>query len=252
MGYGGKTLMGRDVIAHGVAEFFPNRKAEAEAVIEAESHRSVAAWHDNIDEHGVWTSRDLGLGQISAPARLCSPDPYKPSAAELKLRTFDKDPAVYLPVVRRNIEAMRGLYAGPWVFGDGKHEPRQWQPWVAYTSGWALYPEAWCWHHDAVSGKPFGPWVATGRYLHKAIRAVANWHLLVEKDMGSNEALHEAERLADVYGITRGVLSYDKAKWVYWTFPLAPPEPPANPADAYPKRNDGRSDGRGFPLGHPK
>jgi hypothetical protein len=214
--------MQREVVTL-VAPHWPNSKVKATATAIAESHCSLGAWHDNIDkagDEGRILSRDCGLAQISIDGGKIG------SSLEASLRTESLDPAVYLPVAKANVRAAYKLW-----------ERRKWQPWVAYTSGWAMWPEAWAWHR--VDGEPAGPWVPSGRYLHQAIRAVANWHLLIAKDLGLTEALLEANRLANQYGITKGDLDYDERHAIYWHYPPAPTEPPTGPPWGYPVPNNG-------------
>ena len=113
------------------------------------------------------------------------------------------------------------------------HGVRQLQPWVAYTSGWALYPEAWAWSKVLPD-----TWVATGRYLHKAIRGVANYHYKAGHT-SLQESLHVAEALADQYRITKGDVYLHPTEAVTWHYPPRPSDP-GSAAD-YPKKNDGKS-----------
>jgi hypothetical protein len=272
MPYAGHQLMLREVIGLG-AVYWPNSKVKAGATAAAEARGSIGAWHDNktlitdlavdqvvcnvetyepttiinpatgkirLSDGSVvdvpltteWIiSRDCGVYQINIPARLIN-SPY-----EATLRTESLDPAVYMPVARANVKAAYELWDNPWK-RDGKTDFRRWQPWVAYTSGWAMWPEAWAWHRDP-DGNRVGPWVPSGRYLHQAVRAVANWHLYIAHDMGSSEAIAEARRLADYWGITKGTLTFDERHGVYWNYPTAPTEPPTAEPWGYPVPNDG-------------
>lgn len=225
MPYAGKTLMQREVVAL-AAPHWPNQKVKATATAIAESHCSLGAWHDNPRDDGSIASRDCGLFQINIDGDEIG------SAREGRLRTESLIPADYLDVARENVREAYGLWSR-----------RKWQPWVAYTSGWAMFPEAWAWHHitdEHGKSKPAGPWVPAGRYLHQAIRAVANWHLLIASDLGIGESLDEAIRLADQFGITKGDIVYDVRHAVYWKYPPSPTEPPTDAAMGYPVRNDGR------------
>lgn len=228
MPYTGKFLMARDVVAL-VAPHFPNSKVKALATCLGESSLCVGAWHDNLNTAGEVVSRDCGLMQISIPARLIG------TTTEFGLRTPSLEPDEYLEVAKANILAAYKLYTQPWI-RNGKQDIRRWQPWVAYTTGWAMFGEPWVWKQT--DGEPTGPWVETGRFLHKAIRGVANWHLLIAKDMNADEAFQEAVRLADVYG-AKGTLLYNDKSFVYWTFPKAPVAPPADGVGPRPERNEG-------------
>lgn len=216
----------------GANPIWANRKVEGTATFLAESHGSVGAWHDNLDANGAITSRDCGIPQINIRAQAVG------TSDEFSLRTESLDVAVYIPVAAHACEIAARLYQEPWI-RDGQTTIREWQPWVAYTSGWALYPEAWVWHR--AEGKPIGPWIATGRYLHQAIRAVANWHLYTKKDLMTDAALAEGERLANIYGVTKGSLMYSSTRGVYWRYPPVPNDPPVDPVAEYPQKNDGRS-----------
>ena len=228
-GYAGKTLMAREVVAL-IAPHWPNSKVKAVATSLAESKESLGAWHDNYDSDGNLSSRDCGLYQINIPAR------HIGTSTEDDLRTESMDADVYMRVAKNNVLAAYKLYTTAWM-RDGKKDVRRWQPWVAYTSGWAMFPEAWVWHQE--DGNPVGPWVPTGRYLHQAIRGVANWHLLIAKDMNSDEALAEAKRLADYWGIKDGALKYNDKSYVYWQYPAKPLNPPEDGVGKRPSTNDG-------------
>lgn len=247
MGYGGHMWQAREVAellpsipaldwhTGDVVHPFANRKVEALAVALAETGGtlSVGAWHDNLNKDGLLSSRDQGLMQINLPASQCSPDPHEPSDLESRIRIFSSDPAVYLAATVANLKRAADLYVSPWPH----RWFREWGAWVAATDGWAFYPEAW------VSSRVHpGLWVPTGRYLHKAIRGVANAHWVAGR-LTLNEALHEGERLAAFYGITKGYLFVDLVhhtdRGVQWHYPDMPTEPWSE--DAYPKQNDGRS-----------
>ncbi len=272
MPYYGKQIMARDFVGY-VNVHWPNQKVKATATGIAESQLYVGALHDNKDvitdlkvdqqvcnvetyelctvvdpktgkiklsDGSVVTvplttewivSRDCGDFQINIQARDIN------SAYEFTLRTESKDLDWYSPVIRNNCKAAYTLWSQPWT-RNGKSDFRRWQPWVAYTSGWAMYPEAWAWHRDA-DGNAVGPWVPSGRYLHKAIRGVANWYLYNVKTMTSDEALAEGKRLAAQYGITRGYLTYNSKNGVYWVYPPAPENAPTDAAMGYPVKNNG-------------
>lgn len=278
MPYAGKVMMQRDVTAL-AAVHWPNSKVKATGTSIGESHQSVGSWHDNqalitdldpdqlvcnvetleptivLDPaHGkvrlsdgsvvnvplttTWiVSRDCGLYQINIPARLIGSD------YEATLRTESLDPADYEPVAKQNVQAAYEKWNEQMTRPAGQVQKRMWQPWVAYTSGWVMYPEAWVWHHiidDNGDPKPAGPWVQSGRYLHQAIRATANFKLLIEESLNADEAVAEAERLATYWGITQGDILYDVRHAVYWKFPPAPVDPPTAEPYGYPVKNDGR------------
>jgi hypothetical protein len=230
----GKVLQPRDIVDQ-VASAFPTARVQATATALGESAGYIGAWHDNTDGQ-VLTSRDCGLMQINIPAQDIG------TSHEDSLRTESLDESVYLPVVKHNVEIALELYNTPMVRirpdGTRYTDKRRWQPWVAYTSGWAMFPEWYTWHQDA-SGNPVGPWLATGRYVQRAIRAVANWHLLIKKDMDSDEALAEAKRLAKLFKVTAGELRYNDRNKVYWVAPPAPTNPPADGVGPRPISNDG-------------
>lgn len=273
-------MMGRDVCTLGVRAVssrgrypFTERKVELLAMLGGEAAFSVGAWHDNpgtaggplglvrealtaedlegrtvVDAVRERTrlagaegmlnpaSRDCGIGQINIPwSQVGTP-------VELDLRTESTDPKLYLPVAQHNLSEWANLYVEPWAFPDGKREMRQWQASVAYRTGWSLFGPAWVGSHVTP-----GTWVQTGRYLPKAIRAVANWWI-VERGMDPYDALALAERLAQTYRVPMSTtywLDVDPGdpqthKLVFWHYPPKPTEPPA--ADSpYPTRNDGRS-----------
>lgn len=239
MPYYGKQIIQRSVVSL-VAVHWPNKKVEATATFCGESNRFLGALHDNFGDDGEIRSRDCGLAQINiSRAQIGSGD-------EERLRTESLVESEYMNVARYNVKRAYELYDEPWVFPDGMHEKRQWQPWVAYRSGWAIYPEFFCIHRDPITHEPVMPfaWVPTGRYLHQAIRGVANWHLVMKKDLDGPGALAEAERLASLYKVTKGELAFDSVKLVYWKYPPMPTELPATIEEAraaYPVKNDGRS-----------
>jgi hypothetical protein len=53
-------------------------------------------------------------------------------------------------------------------------------------------------------------------------------------------AIAEAERLASQYGITKGDIDYTTNKGVFWHYPPAPTEPPAEFPWGYPTPNSGQ------------
>ncbi len=265
-----------------IAVHWPNKKVEATATFWGEAKGSLGAYHVNtrligdtaagqkvrnvetgelvtvldpaagrirlsdgstvtVPPSSVWvTSQDCGVTQNNITAEQIGTD------AEWTLRTLSTVPAEYMAVARHCVQVAYWKYEEPWV-RDGKPTIRQWGPWEAFDSGWALYPEFFVIHRDPLTHEPATPftWVPTGRFLHIAIRGVANWHLLVAKDLDEKEALAEAERLASVYGVTKGELYWNaKSGIVDWRYPPKPDFLPASLEEArsyYPVRNDGRS-----------
>ncbi len=236
MPYAGKIIQPRDIVAL-AAPHWPNSKVKATATALGESAGSLGAWHDNVAEDGNLTSRDCGLYQINLPAGRVSLDPMSPTDYEAQFRTVSTDPAVYEPVAKFNVRQAAQLWAEPWK-RNGKDDYRRWQPWVAYTTGWAMFPHAWVWHQE--DGDPVGPWIPTGRFLHKACRAVANWHLLIAKDLSVDGAQDECERLLGQYGVTDCAVKYSDRQAVYIYYPPKPANPPADGVGPRPVKNDGR------------
>lgn len=114
---------------------------EAVAVCLSESGGYPIAWHDNLDSQGNVTSRDVGLMQINIPA------------ADIGT-SVEKD----LYDVTANVTRARAMYV-----------QRGWEPWYGYTNGYATSTDWWHWSTTRSA------WVPTGRYLHRAIRGVANY-----------------------------------------------------------------------------
>jgi len=117
---------------------------EAVAVCLSESGGYPHAWHDNLADDGSVKSRDVGLFQINIPADQIG---------------TDSESHLYDPVF--NVSVARDYY-----------ERRGWQPWYGYTNGYAMATEWWHWSESKQA------WVAPGRYLHRAIRGVANFFAL--------------------------------------------------------------------------
>lgn len=270
-GLTGHQLMARQFVSL-IAGHWPNSKVKATAVGLSESQLRIGAWHLNkalitdiaddvlvlnvetgeptivldgsrgkirlsggdvvtVPTTTLWVvSKDCGLFQISISASRIN------SGVEANLRTDATDEDEFMMVARENIEAAYRKWTEPWT-RNGKSDYRRWQPWFGYTDGWAMFPEAWIWHQ--LDGVPVGPWQATGRYLHKAIRGVANWHLLVAKDMDSKGALAEGERLATNYGVEHGDLFYHPKSFVTWKYPPIPPNPPSDGVGPRPAKNSG-------------
>lgn len=234
MPFAGKVLQVREIAA-AVADAGWTSLVKGTATFYAESHGYIGAWHDNINETGNVWSRDCGLPQISI-AYSANPT-QKMLEEEASLRTESKDPDVYKPILANSVLRAREMYLTPWR-RNGQIDIRRWQAWAAYTSGWATFPEWWVWEHMV------GPWVPTGRYIQGATVGVANYHLLIKKDMSFAEALERAESLASQFHI-EGVLGKKTSKtypkgFVQWlSHPPKPTEPPADGVGPRPKPNDG-------------
>jgi hypothetical protein len=231
-GYAGKTLMPR-TIAAAAKEYWRNYElTKAVAVALGESSGSLGAWHDNYRD-GELHSRDCGLYQINIPASQVG------GATEDRLRTDSTDPTVWEPVLDYNLERANGLYNSRWDRDEpGYPNIRLWQPWVAYTTGWATFPEWWVWRH--VNGVPTGPWVKTGRFIHKAIAGQMNLHLVILQDWTTQQALYYGKRYVKHFGIRKGNLTITKAGIVGWeNIPPMPSQPPTDGIGPRPVRNSG-------------
>jgi hypothetical protein len=232
----GKTIMAREICAY-ISPHWPNQRIKAVATTLAESHGRLGSYNDNYDDKGARISRDCGLFQNNIVARLVG------TPTEASLRTESLDKAVWEPVVKSNVRWAYSLWSTKSVFRDDKLDYRRWQPWVAYTSGWATFNLLYAWHRDR-EGNPVGPWVPTGRYLPNAIRGVANWHLLTAKDMDKDEALEFARHQSyNVWGISETDCrwAYDSLRAVYYVPGPKPVQPPTEETNyGYPMKNDGR------------
>lgn len=226
----GKQLMPRDIAAHSWAHWRNYELTKATAVALAESGGYLGAWHDNTDDNGAVVSRDLGLYQINQPASVIG------TPAEFQLRTDSTDPDVYTPVWDNNTGHAWSLYNQSWVRGGGP-DIRRWQPWVAYTTGWATFPEWWVWHQD-VNGVPVGPWIATGRYIQKAIAGQINAHIVIFQDWSPTTALMYARRYADHFGI-KDTLYLNSRGLITWQVPPRPSGEPKDGVGPRPVPNDG-------------
>jgi hypothetical protein len=233
MPYAGKTLMPRDV-ALSCYDLTPWRNYEltkALATALAESAGSIGAWHDNLGSDGVTVaSRDCGLFQINIPAAEIG------TAAELALRTDSTDPTVYQPVLENNVMAAFRLYEEPWT-RNGNPDIRRFEAWVAYIEGWATFPEWWVWHQD--NGNPIGPWLATGRYVQRAIAGQMNNHVVNLKDWPVTMALTYGKKYAEHFGIDPDLLHVTGAGVLGWTVPVMPGAPPVDGVGPRPVPNDG-------------
>lgn len=152
MPFEGKVLQPSEIAAllHKVG-FRDFDLVEMTATLLAESQGYVRAYNDNVDERtGKVKSRDVGLGQINIPAR------YVGTKREAQL--YDPE---------TNIRAVKALF-------DTREtliKRRRFNPWYAFTLGWATFPEWW-----VFTKKEPRRWAPTGRYIHQAIVGVANFH----------------------------------------------------------------------------
>jgi hypothetical protein len=223
------------VIAQAVHEETPLRNFEltkAVAVALGESAGYLGAWHDNLAADGVTVvSRDCGLYQINIPASEIG------TAVEDQLRTESKDPAVYEPVFQTNVSEMFALYTESWT-RDGKPDIRRWEAWVAYTSGWVPFQQQWVWRQDA--GMPVGPWVATGRYLARAICGQMNYHAVISRDWSLAKALYYAQFYAVHFGLVDVSFAISPTYGIVVpVYAAAPAAPPADGVGPRPVPNSG-------------
>jgi hypothetical protein len=228
MPYAGKALMPRTIAEACRPHWMNYELTKAIAVSLGESAGYVGSWHDNLDGNGALKSRDCGLFQINIPA--VRVDTY----VEEALRTESKDEEVWRPVLTNNILAAERLYNSP----VDRWRTRLWQPWYAYTTGWATFPEWWVWKQT--NGVPTGPWVATGRYIHKAIAGQMNYHIVILKDWTPEQALYYAARYTKKFGIATGELGVKQGILQWVKIPPKPLTPPANGVGPRPVPNDGR------------
>jgi len=180
-------------------------------------------------ESEVVTTRDLGLFQINvAASRLEDLEPL--------LWTDSDNPTDWARVARYNVATAHSL----WTY-------RRFQPWVAYTSGWATWNSWWVYRHqinpETGELEAVGPWVATGRYLQKSILGWANFHLLVRHDKTAAGALAFAKKQQAKWNVQGelGLKPNDQHQLaVAWlSFPPKPTEPPADGHGPRPVPNNG-------------
>lgn len=222
----GKQLMPREIASYGHPHWHGDNLVKMVATALGESLGYVGAWNDNLAGEDT-LSRDCGLMEISIPADLIGTD------VEASLRTVSMVAGEWGPVVVANVQAAYRLWSNPGP-NDGK---RRWQPWVAYTTGWATFPYWWTWKHD-MDHVPVGPWHQTGRYLQKAIVGVANYHLVIAKDRNEPQALALANLHAEHFGV-EGTLGIQKGI-VGWTkVPQKPSAPPEDGHGPRPVENQG-------------
>lgn len=227
----GKQLLPRELAAELHFKWPGDELPKAVAVSLGESQGFIGAWHDNLNDQGDALSRDCGFIQINIPASEIGTD------AEFAYRTDSADPDVYGPVVRNGVVRARALFDTPQRRAKNLPQTRRWQPWVAYTTGLATFPEWWVWHQD-VNHNPIGPWIATGRYIHRGFVGVANYHLLIAQDKTPDEAVEYARTQATRFHVS-GTLGYVNGivKWV--GVPAKPTSPPADGVGPRPVPNDG-------------
>jgi len=233
-GYAGKTILPREIAEEAYNYWRNYELTKAVAVALGESGGSLGAWHDNYKADGVTlSSRDCGLYQINIPADDVG------TQVEKDLRSESLDPYEYIPVKQANAYRAWGMYNRAWM-RDGKQDIRRWQAWVAYTTGWATFPEFWVWKH--VDGVPEGPWVPTGRFIHRAICAQMNFHLIILKDWDESQALFYGKRYANHFDVS-GKLYIKRPKTgpavVAFEIPDKPVNPPTNGVGPRPVPNDG-------------
>lgn len=225
--FAGKQLQPRQICQWGIPHWHNREIVKMVATSLGESAGYIGAWHDNFNLLGELSSRDCGLMQINVSLKEID------EGRAFGLMTDSTDPTVYGPIVKNNVQAGYELYEQPGPNGG----LRRWQPWVAYTSGWATFPEWWVWHQDA-NGNPIGPWNPTGRYVHRAIVGVSNYHLVVTKKYSEEEALRLGRGNADYFGV-HGQLGVRNGYIQWINFPSKPTEPPADGIGPRPIRNSG-------------
>lgn len=232
MPYAGKTIIPREIAAECHRYWINYELTKAVATALGESAGSLGAWHDNLAA-GV-ASRDCGLFQINIPAsKIGTPD-------EFALRTESLDPAEYMPVMHTNVDRARQLYLARWMRG-GESDIRRWQAWVAYTTGWATFPEFWVWHQDA-DGNPIGPWIATGRYIQRAICGQMNYHVVIKGDWDIQKALYYGARYAEHFGVKADLIVKPQKNGpdvIGFQTPPKPVDPPADGVGPRPVPNNG-------------
>jgi hypothetical protein len=220
MPYAGHTLRPREAADYIARKWqSTDERHKGLATMMAESRGNVGAWNDNLNKDGSLASRDCGLFQINVNA-------YDLPGLEPDLRTESHDPLVWDSVVRTNVGYAKNMW-----------DRRKWQPWVAYNTGWATFSEAWVWRH--VDGEPTGPWVATGRYIHKAIVGWANWNLMIALTKNPTGALASAHRQQTKWKV-KGELGLRAGKVAFISLPPKPEEPPTDGVGPRPVSNDGK------------
>jgi len=142
---------------------FEEDKLDGVATVEWSSPKTRTARVAGADRAFSWDdarkilSRDIGLGQINIRAKDIG------TKREMDLR-----------VPANNIRAIKALF-------DTREtlvKRRRFNPWYAYTKGWATFPE-WFVFSTAEQAEATGVarhWKPTGRYIHKAVVGVANFY----------------------------------------------------------------------------
>lgn len=227
MPYAGKQLMPREIAQLGWPHWSGHEIVKMVATTLGESSGSIGAWHDNLDSNLVLISRDCGLMQINVNVHQID------EGVAATLMTDSKESKVYDPIVKNNVLHGYKLYEEP----GSNNGLRRWQPWVAYTTGWATFPEWWVWHQDA-DHNPIGPWIATGRYIQKAIVGVANFRLVIAKTLNEEQALALAVKEANHFGV-KGTLGIRKGIVGWTTVPARPKVAPADGIGTRPVPNSG-------------
>jgi hypothetical protein len=225
----GKQLLPRQVADHVALAWRGREIVKGVATCLAESQGFAGAWHDNLGADGeTVVSRDCGIMQINIPAGEIG------TGAEAALRSESLDAAVYGPVVHANFEAALRLYRQPWTRA-GKPDERRWEPWAAYTEGWATWTAWFAWSPAEQR------WNPTGRYLQRAVAAVANYHAVIAKNWSLEAALEWARTEADFWQLTGSLYGRrtPEPAIVAWTAPARPTVRPADDVGPRPTPNDG-------------
>lgn len=146
----GKRLMPREIASLCYRHGWTDTKdlVVAVAVCLSESNGYPRAWNDNVVD-GVVKSRDLGLFQLNHPAKVIG------TAAEENM---------YIP--GWNVQAARQHYLRAIDYYGADFG---WKPWYGWLDGYATDPAWW------VKSRKTGRWFKPGRYLHRALRGVANF-----------------------------------------------------------------------------
>lgn len=229
-GLAGKMLLPRE-IADELKPYWSNYElTKGIATCLGESAGYIGAWHDNIDDVDNVVSRDCGLMQINIPANKIG------STFEFSLRIESLVPEFYELVVKNNVEAAHALYDQPWT-RDGKTDIRRWQPWVAYNSGWATFPEWWVWHQT--DGEPTGPWMKAPRYIQRAIVGQMNRKVKITGEWTVQKAYQVAVGYAEHFGVEPGLLYVTDSGTVAFHAPPMPTDPPVDGVGPRPVPNDG-------------
>lgn len=158
MPYGGDRLEPYEIaeLLHNVG-FRDLDLVEMVATVLGESGGYTAAYNDNRDNSGRVISRDVGLGQINIPRR------HIGTRREKNLQN---------PI--KNVKAIKRLFDTR----ETLTKRRRFNPWYAFTKGWATFPHWWVFRSADVAKAQGLPreWIRTGRYIHQAIVGVANFY----------------------------------------------------------------------------